>query len=70
MPRRALPRRPRFALSWSLIDLDASCSLGEEAGCKKTSSGCFTPRLARNELARTGRGGAVVARPEHPVTRQ
>ena len=35
---------------WVLIDLDAACRLGEAAGQKRTSSGCYPPELARQAL--------------------
>ena len=37
---------------WILIDLDATCDLGEEAGAKVTSSAYFPPEMARRELER------------------
>ena len=35
---------------WVLIDLDASCNLGDLAGQKVTSSAFFPPEMARREL--------------------
>ena len=33
-----------------LIDLDASCRLGDRAGQKVTSSACFPPEMAQRSL--------------------
>eukprot|EP01047_Picozoa_sp_COSAG01_P062225 COSAG01_NODE_7883_length_3009_cov_2.423368_2_plen_664_part_01 len=43
------PDQPVFI--WNLIDLDASCAIGELAGQKVTSSACFPPEMARQQLA-------------------
>eukprot|EP01047_Picozoa_sp_COSAG01_P010075 COSAG01_NODE_423_length_17260_cov_203.736962_9_plen_1246_part_00 len=37
-------------LIWCLIDLDASCAIGEKAGQKITSSAYFPPEMARYQL--------------------
>ena len=37
---------------WNLIDLDASCAIGEMAGQKVTSSAFFPPEMARQQLAK------------------
>eukprot|EP01048_Picozoa_sp_COSAG05_P008026 COSAG05_NODE_592_length_8492_cov_22.177410_2_plen_416_part_00 len=39
-------------LTWSLIDLDASCTIGDAAGQKVTSSAFFPPEMARYWLER------------------
>ena len=44
------PEQPVFI--WNLIDLDASCAIGEIAGQKVTSSAFFPPEMARNQLAK------------------
>ena len=36
---------------WNLIDLDASCAIGEMTGQKVTSSAFFPPEMARQQLA-------------------
>ena len=36
---------------WILIDLDASCAIGDAAGQKVTSSAMFPPEMARQHLA-------------------
>ena len=36
---------------WILIDLDASCGLRKQTGQKVTSSSCFPPEMARQQLA-------------------
>ena len=36
--------------AWVLIDLDASCRLGDRAGQKVTSSACFPPEMAQRRL--------------------
>ena len=41
-----------------LIDLDASCKIGEPAGQKVTSSAFFPPEMARYELEKAS--GSVV----------
>ena len=38
-------------LVWCLIDLDASCAIGANAGQKITSSAFFPPEMARQQLA-------------------
>jgi hypothetical protein len=43
------PEQP--GVVWNLIDLDASCAIGELAGQKVTSSACFPPEMARQQLA-------------------
>ena len=43
-------------LVWVLIDLDASCKIGDEAGQKITSSAYFPPEMARRELASSADG--------------
>jgi hypothetical protein len=37
---------------WILIDLDASCNLGDPAGQKITSTAFFPPEMARRELSK------------------
>ena len=39
-------------LAWTLIDMDASCAIGELAGLKLTSSAFFCPEMARQQLAK------------------
>ena len=45
------PERP-VEFIWNVIDLDASCKIGEPAGQKVTSSACFPPEMARQQLSK------------------
>eukprot|EP01048_Picozoa_sp_COSAG05_P000320 COSAG05_NODE_8_length_40675_cov_148.837539_29_plen_1881_part_00 len=45
---------------WILIDMDASCALGDLAGQKVTSSAYFPPEMARRELKKEGEVPATV----------
>ena len=42
-------------LAWVMIDLDASCAIGSEAGQKVTSSAYFPPEMARQQLAKAAK---------------
>ena len=44
-----------------LIDLDASCNIGEPAGQKVTSSAFFSPEIAQFELGKLSGGKTVIA---------
>ena len=44
-----------------LIDLDASCNIGEPAGQKVTSSAFFPPEIAQFELGKLSGGETVIA---------
>ena len=54
-PRNVVKIAQGTRMKWTLIDLDASCAIGDEAGQKVTSSACFPPEMARWELAKSGR---------------
>ena len=48
---------------WKLIDLDAACRIGDDAGQKITSNACFPPEMARYELEKAQSGDAVRVQP-------
>ena len=59
----ACPHRNTFTcmhLRRMLIDLDASCRIGESAGQKVTSSASFPPEMARYELEKASGNAEVV----------
>ena len=49
--RNLIQMKIGMELIWLLIDMDASCAIGELAGQKVTSSASFPPEMARQELA-------------------